>query len=113
MCLEQGVGAVEALFQWCFYDSSQLSSRGADTYSSPAARQVPEVQGMPGTKGPSGLADPGVGSRKQVPLCNLPRRLSRTLRARPSRQTHVRGSLVLFSLLAGFCLIGLYGYISL
>lgn len=60
---------------------------------------------MPGTKGLSGPADPGVGSRKQVPLCILPRHLSQPLRTHPSKQMDRRGSLLLFSLLPGFWLI--------
>jgi len=95
-----------------FYDSSRLSSRGADTNSSPAVRRVPEVQGTPGTDGLSGLAEPGVGSRKQVPLCNLLRCLSRSLRARPSTRTHVHGSLVLFSLLSDWGCTIIYLFIK-
>lgn len=100
-----GGGGRRSLLHRRFYDSSQLSSCSADTYSSPAASQVPEALGMPGTKGLSGLADPDVGSRKQVPLCVLPRHPSQPLHTHPSKQTDRRGSLVLFSLLPGFWLI--------
>lgn len=77
-----------------FYDSAELSSRSAGSYSSPAARQVPEVQGKPGNQGLRGPVDPGVGSRKQVPLCNLQRHPSLPAHP-PSEYRHTHTSLVL------------------
>lgn len=105
MCLEQGVGAAEAEspFSTGVSMTAVSSPPAAQTrIHRPLARQVSEVQATPGTTGLSGLADPGAGSRKQVPLCNLPRCLSCTFCTRPSAQLHGHGSLVLFALLPDF-----------